>query len=930
MKQLKREHLYDVTSPRANSCFPGIYYVFYRNHTNLDPAYKMILHKSSTNSSISEPSKIVLPNYIPYGHSSTKWLLNTFRNGAHNRLMAMMKERPSMFKLTYQIFDRPAEVMADPTDDKSMFSTTSILYLKPLSLAVYMRCKIGVQILLSSNLCNSLEYGYASEVYVQLQGQNGGDLLELLPACIAVRRQCAEILPLLFQPNPWSQSAPFSPRTPFSMRYLSQRIQRTTNYDDIFHYVTEQALSNRYINIVKVLEILIFQCPGFYIPGSLDEDRKSKPCSLFRRLLHLAVYVDADSRICSPLLQCMEMLVKISHFRPEVLSTNVSSTSRHIPLNFSTVRKEWDELSEWTKDCYVCLALLFHLYALLLRKSKTNAVGHAGNLLFRVLNETGSFESTVSCPTDELARTLDYLTAEDSIGQLLLHDKRLPSSPKVRLPVESGDDSRTTSNKSLESRRSVIAQFEYGTETLQSIIDKLKARKSLAQIRQMHLMCLARSGRPNLNGLPVPKYRFAFSRFSTAIRNSQVDKMTCTFRHHFTNKLCRFTRWDEQSPLSMVLGTEIQKFHACGFRAAQDESVPRTSHSCQRARYKFRMVANDKDESNKNKAVKARINEIPKITTTPVDDEEDESSGEGHSVEPPPPRSFKPSTKNSTDIDAGKNSEQIDQNASETGSNCLEVPKILNRTQPKALKPEEQNKGENCDQTSASSPDRKNKKTSCKMALDQSSKQSVNTLLFQKPLRENLSLRDVDQLIDCITISALANEQELESQLIEDLFNDYLDQTALSSSNVSRTNSVIGTQIYTDQQEATNAVLVEPWPLPVETTIVTPEGEHCAGMNKVKVTEKPDLITSSEVLHTPKMLLAPDSESREYCAQSCTTNSQAVQNPEVDTFGPIGHRKFLWSCARPIHHLNVAFEALKQKSRNRHLGTQTPSPSIEQ
>ncbi|VDP85681.1 unnamed protein product [Echinostoma caproni] len=480
----------------------------------------MIVHKSSGSSSASEVGKVVLPNFIPYGHSSTKWLLNTFRNSANKRLIAMVKERPHMFRHTYQIFDNPAEVMADPTDTKHLFNGTAILYLMPLSLAIYMRCRSAVEILLESNLCNPMECSFASDVYVQAQGHPGGDLLELLPACIAVRRQFLEVLPVLFRVIPPPRCIPCSPRISFTLNYVSKRVQRSTIYDDIFHYVTEVAQFNRHINVVRTLDILITRCPGFYVPGRLDENRKLQSYSLFRRLLHTVLFVDTDNRLCFPLIQCMDLLVRYSHFQPE----SVISSSPNAPnsvITFNNVRDVWINLTDWTKDCYICVALLFELYALLLDKTKSNAVGHAGNLLFRVLIETNCFDSVNAMNVDELAKTLDFVLKHDCVGRELQQNRKSLNTPKSRVTVECGD---------------------CRNDSLNLVMDKLKARFKLAQLRRMHILCLARSNRLALNGHQAPR-RFSVTRFDPSVA---ARSAAYALRHQWVNDLCRFVNTNSQ------------------------------------------------------------------------------------------------------------------------------------------------------------------------------------------------------------------------------------------------------------------------------------------------------------------------------------------------------------------------------------------------
>nr|CAH8840068.1 unnamed protein product [Trichobilharzia regenti] len=368
------------------------------------------------------------------------------RNNSVKRLTVMIKERPCIFKHIYQIYDCPAEILSDPSDSKYVFSSTAILYFRPLCLAIYMRCKSAVEMLLSSGLCNPCEYSYASEVYVQTQGNNAGDLLEVLPSCVAIRRQYLDILPILFKPTPDLNFPVFTPRTSFTIRYISKRVHKSITYDDIFHYCIELAQVDRFINVARTLYTLIYKCSGFYKPGYLDEHKKLQNYSLFRRLIYTALYIDSDNRISYPLIQCMELLVKASHFQistnhklPITKAANYTTNNNtaanvsnidivdQIPtkLNFSSILTKWSGFSEKMRDRYISIALLFSFYAYLLLRGKVNLVNYVINLLFHVLYDTQSLNSLLSLTPDDLAQCLDFILSQDVLGNELCGEKKI-------------------------------------------------------------------------------------------------------------------------------------------------------------------------------------------------------------------------------------------------------------------------------------------------------------------------------------------------------------------------------------------------------------------------------------------------------------------------------------------------------------------------
>ncbi|CAH8610627.1 unnamed protein product [Dicrocoelium dendriticum] len=834
-----------------------------------------------------DPNRIELPSYTAYEHPSTKWLLNTFRKGASNRLIAMLKERPHLFRQTFQIFDCPSEVMADASDTKSMFHSAAILYLRPLCLAIYMRCRSAVQILLASNLCDPLEYSYASDVYVQLQGYNGGDLLELLPACVAIRRQFWEILPNLFHASPMHKPPTFTPRTAFTIRYLSRRMQRTTMFEDLFHYATDLAPTNRHINIVKILEVLINYCPGFYVPGTLDECKNSEPYSLFRRLAHLAVYMDINNRISFPLIQCMEALVRNSHFRPCVSTTGRNSACNTILLSFKDVRNNWEEATAWIKDCYICATLLFRLYALLVSRLKTGSVSHAGNLLFRVLVETNLLESTLTMSVEELGEALDFIIKNDRIGWEYLREKQHFVGGKIQDAIGQGDDACSIDVHPTDTNKRSTAVFAESLGLLMHLVEKLRNRDRLVQLKRTHAL--------NVSG----SYRAQWIKdnFSICKVGSQYHEKTSSVHvHPLADRFLRVSKpvCSGQMKPTFEHGVNQDEFHQI------KECRIKTALECRSRASSSPTVIHQIDASNRSEAGNCFSTLDTKMTqlalTAPETCDTCLTNSENYR---PRPRSAVIRVADSIEkkvrsnpCNGGEaltdfcnlNKEAGDSNIPTAGAQT-ELPSVSEIGQTE----------------SDSSP--RVEIAFCEKACQakrHECRKAVSALIVKKRSVEKLSLRDVDQLIDCIAMSALANEKEFDGQTIEDLFHDYMEQGSFPSSTVSRANSSTGTQICCKQAEAADLVHPDTWVDGTHSTIVTPEGAYVAQDAKIQTRSGPYCTTEEGIQQklainfvNPRM-----------------DGSDALPNA-TDREGSSNYRKFLWSCAKPISHLNVAFGALK-------------------
>ncbi|THD19068.1 hypothetical protein D915_010169 [Fasciola hepatica] len=781
----------------------------------------MIVHKSPGSSSSSELSKVILPTCIPYGHSSTKWLLNTFRNSANKRLLAMVKERPHMFRHTFQIFDRPSEVMADPTDTKPLFNNMAVLYLKPLSLAIYMRCRSAVEILLESTLCNPMECSYASDVHVQVQGHSGGDLLELLPACIAVRRQFLEVLPILFQSTAVSRCAPCSPRTSFALNY------------------------------------------------------------------------------------CMDLLVRYSHFQPDAPFGTSESLST-FTMTFNKVQESWAKLTGWIKDCYICVTLLFQLYAVLLIKAKSNAIGHAGNLLFRVLIEINCFDVVNTMAVDDFAKTLDFILKQDVVGRKLQQDRKTLSPQRSRATGERGDC------------RGAFFSFLRSQDSLILVLDKLKARFKLAQLRRMHILCLARSNRLGFDGNHVPR-RYAVTRYDPI---TSGRSMAYTLRHQCMGDLHRYGKFEKQSSASLVTESDPRG-------GSSNTTNPRNNA----LKYMNKSELSDCHVHLGVPSINPTVRDrsvIPNITTqngnetedAKCEDLDDRSPDSENDKSGPPSRIFPPMMhiNGESECHSGMRPCHMTSEFDPNGSNIPCRPNSFTKPYSEIIRSVNEEAPHRFEESRRGDEKPRSYSTVRKI---RGTEEIFNVSVFPKLRNENLSLRDVDQLIDCITTSALANEQDLESQLIEDFFRDYIDRCPTDFAGTSRAESPLETQTCSDGHITASSVPLGQWPSPIMGNCVSPQrSADC--ITSMRTCGRPHSIDPKEGL--------PDSfkGSECLCTRSVNTNSQMPQDLETDGLNATSYRNFLWSCARPICHVNHAIETFKQKAATKrvtaHADTKTISP----
>lgn len=369
-------------------------------------------------------SSIRVPKYFPYEHPYTKWILNTFRSGADNRLKSMLRERPQLFAHVFQIIDCPDKIMWDQCDLEHMFKRSSVLYLRPLSLAVYMKRRTIIQLLIQSGLVNSTEISYATDTCIQSELCKSSDIIEFNPDIVAVRRNFFEALPLIYTND--SQSKHYlTVMDPISMRYAKKGIERIMHYQDIFAYAIEVVKKNRILNLSRLFDILVFHCHGFCaanVNHMFCPTHAGQNYSLFRRLLQPLVFGDPGGRLTFHLIHSMELLIKLNLFYNPKFDSPSEFCEGKPPMNtcLKYAINLWPRLSCHTQDCLVSLALLMKLYDMILSRTSGGSLPLLGELVSHVIDVLDCREYMENASTVELTKSIEFLlrSEHDPFGQL--------------------------------------------------------------------------------------------------------------------------------------------------------------------------------------------------------------------------------------------------------------------------------------------------------------------------------------------------------------------------------------------------------------------------------------------------------------------------------------------------------------------------------
>lgn len=255
--------------------------------------------------------KLRIPPFFASYHPYTKWMLNMIRGNAIHRLATMIKERPVIFRHYFQIADAPETQTNDNRDHICMFHRRCVLYLTPLCLAVYLKRDKVVDLLIKSRLNNPYQSCFATEVFTT----KPADILEICAACVALKREFFQVLPLLcqfetdYEDNP-DEIVSLKLDEPITLRYVTTDAKRCFHYQDLLHYGIDLLQRNANYPLNRLVECLVINCAEFYDANKMHEDSKGEKISLIRRLSRFAFYEDDQCRISLPVIACFEILLR--------------------------------------------------------------------------------------------------------------------------------------------------------------------------------------------------------------------------------------------------------------------------------------------------------------------------------------------------------------------------------------------------------------------------------------------------------------------------------------------------------------------------------------------------------------------------------------------------------------------------------------------
>ncbi|BHF59146.1 hypothetical protein SprV_0100210200 [Sparganum proliferum] len=326
----------------------------------------------------------------------------------------MLRERPQLFGHVFQIMDCPDKVLWEPCDVQPMFKHSTTLYLRPLALAIYMRRKAIVQILLESGLVDSGEISYAADVCTFSESNTSKDLLQLTPAVVAVRRNFFDALPLLYSSHTQSRKQCFDE---IDLYYVNKRCEKVVHYEDILAYAMELVKGGRLLHIARLFDTLVFQCSDFFVAhtGHLFCLKHSgQKCSLFLRILKSLVLEDPLCRLSFQFIQSLERIVRLRLFyKPEnpVIQPKMSGYLKTIPLDIRLKELEsyWPSFSFYLKDCLLSFSLLFKLYEILLNKHNSRLFVLLCELIYQISLSLNCWTLIKASSPEELQRALKFL-----------------------------------------------------------------------------------------------------------------------------------------------------------------------------------------------------------------------------------------------------------------------------------------------------------------------------------------------------------------------------------------------------------------------------------------------------------------------------------------------------------------------------------------
>uniref|UniRef100_A0A1I8HEV5 BTB domain-containing protein n=1 Tax=Macrostomum lignano TaxID=282301 RepID=A0A1I8HEV5_9PLAT len=346
-------------------------------------------------------SHLNIPPFLRSHHPYTKWMINMIRGRSHHRLTTMVRERPELFQQIFQIADQPDLIGNDSRDSQSMFHRNAVLYLNPLSLAIYLKEEKSVEIILRSGVNHGHQKSFATDVFSR--GVAGGDIVEILPVCVAIRREFYEAISSLSSVAPPfmkdGQALTLDISRPFELHYESKASQKVFKYRDTLHYGTETMKTRLNINISSLLESLITIRPEIWQPQVLDDDGFGQKISLFRRIARVAYYEDPECRKSHNLISALETLFKNRCFlelqpTPDTKAGFVARIQSLDPMIMD-------------QDC--AIALLMGLYYRMHCKVKNGPMNSLADIIRRALTATKWRKTFLRLPVEHLQKIFSCL-----------------------------------------------------------------------------------------------------------------------------------------------------------------------------------------------------------------------------------------------------------------------------------------------------------------------------------------------------------------------------------------------------------------------------------------------------------------------------------------------------------------------------------------
>ncbi|VDD83114.1 unnamed protein product [Mesocestoides corti] len=369
----------DLATVRADSCFPP------------PPRF--------------EHTELAVPPYTPWDHPNTKWILNTFRSGANARLAAMSKEHPNMFDYVFQIPDTPEKVTWNSGDYEPMYKRSTVLYLRPLSLAVYMRKLDVITLLIENYLVDNSEVSFATDTANRAGASGAKKIREIRPVTIAIRRNILDSLPIIFN----ARSGALKASDPFTLRYANKWMEKCNKFKDAFDYAISVVRKGRILPIARLFDVLVFHCPGYCTANSAQRmctNHGGVRCSLFQRLARYLISEGGGNRLTLPLIQSMEQLIIHRGFYKPTKNVNCTWFGCYC---FANVATKWDAMPTALQDCLVTLALMIKLHEIFLEKAKTSVIPQTTGLISKMALSIGCRNDLLISPAVEIQKSIKFL-----------------------------------------------------------------------------------------------------------------------------------------------------------------------------------------------------------------------------------------------------------------------------------------------------------------------------------------------------------------------------------------------------------------------------------------------------------------------------------------------------------------------------------------